>query len=335
MITDSSLGPILTDAKGMTLYLYDPDAQGESTCYDACEEAWPVLAVEDEDEAVAGEGTEESLIATTERTDGTYQVTYNKWPLYYFARGRRPGRRQRPGQGRRVVGRGLEAGRPSASDATARPRRVSSAQVAGGTLWRPGRASSRVGAGPPPTEETHGQPRQDPQRGPRGPQRERQDHLAEALLTGPAPSRAGPGRGRHEGAATRAGGGQARHLAVARARAVRVDRARRRDVQGQPHRHARDTPTSSARSTRRWRSPTSPCSWSARSRASRSGPRCCGSSARSAGIPRHGVRHQGGQGPRRLPPGARPAARAVRAGFVAAGAAARRGGRRCTGSPTC
>jgi predicted lipoprotein with Yx(FWY)xxD motif len=85
MVTDSSLGPILTDSKGMTLYLYDPDAQGESTCYDACEDAWPVLAVEDEDEAVAGEGTDESLIATTERTDGTYQVTYNKWPLYYFA----------------------------------------------------------------------------------------------------------------------------------------------------------------------------------------------------------------------------------------------------------
>ena len=91
MVTDSSLGKILTDSKGMTLYLYDPDAQGKSTCYDACEDAWPVLAVADEDQAKAGEGADQSLIGTTDRTDGTYQVTYNKWPLYYFVQDSAPG----------------------------------------------------------------------------------------------------------------------------------------------------------------------------------------------------------------------------------------------------
>jgi predicted lipoprotein with Yx(FWY)xxD motif len=99
MVSDSSLGKILTDSKGMALYLYDPDAQGESTCYDACEDAWPVLAVEDEDQAVAGEGADQSLVATTERTDGTYQVTYNKWPLYYFAQDAAPGDVKGQGKG--------------------------------------------------------------------------------------------------------------------------------------------------------------------------------------------------------------------------------------------
>jgi predicted lipoprotein with Yx(FWY)xxD motif len=99
MVTDSSLGKILTDSKGMTLYLYDPDAQGASTCYDACEDAWPVLTVPDEDQAIAGDGADQSLVGTTDRTDGSYQVTYNKWPLYYFAQDAAPGDVKGQGKG--------------------------------------------------------------------------------------------------------------------------------------------------------------------------------------------------------------------------------------------
>ena len=32
-----------------------------------------------------------SLLGTTERTDGTVQVTYNGWPLYYYEKGKAPG----------------------------------------------------------------------------------------------------------------------------------------------------------------------------------------------------------------------------------------------------
>lgn len=91
MVSETSLGPVLTDAEGMTLYMFDPDMQGESTCYDACEDAWPVLAVEEEGAEVAGEGADQALMGTTERTDGTYQVTYDDWPLYYFAQDAAPG----------------------------------------------------------------------------------------------------------------------------------------------------------------------------------------------------------------------------------------------------
>src|SRR3569623_2514103 len=37
---------ILTDSKGMTLYIWDKDAKGVSNCYDKCAPAWPPLLVD-------------------------------------------------------------------------------------------------------------------------------------------------------------------------------------------------------------------------------------------------------------------------------------------------
>ena len=80
-VTTSELGEILVDGEGMTLYLFIPDEQGASTCYDECEQNWPPL----EGPAEAVEGVDAALLDTTERDDGSVQVTYNGWPLYYFA----------------------------------------------------------------------------------------------------------------------------------------------------------------------------------------------------------------------------------------------------------
>jgi predicted lipoprotein with Yx(FWY)xxD motif len=80
-LAETSLGSVLVDAAGMTLYLFVPDGQGESTCYDDCEANWPPLT----GAASAGDGVDESMLGSVERTDGTTQVTYNGWPLYYFA----------------------------------------------------------------------------------------------------------------------------------------------------------------------------------------------------------------------------------------------------------
>jgi predicted lipoprotein with Yx(FWY)xxD motif/plastocyanin len=89
MVATSSLGDILVDAKGMTLYLFKNDTDGESTCYDSCATNWPPLLSEGQPQA--GEGINSALLGTVARTDGSMQVVYNKMPLYYFAKDTAPG----------------------------------------------------------------------------------------------------------------------------------------------------------------------------------------------------------------------------------------------------
>jgi len=90
LVADSALGPILTDATGMTLYLFTNDSPGESACSGDCLVNWPPLTVASADEAVAGEGVTGEL-GTIERDDGTLQVTIEGLPLYYFAGDGEPG----------------------------------------------------------------------------------------------------------------------------------------------------------------------------------------------------------------------------------------------------
>src|SRR5690606_17088806 len=81
----SEIGAYLVDQNGMALYLVVPAAQGPSTCYDDCATNWPPVTVESADALpTLGEGLDSSLVGTVERDDGTLQVTYNGWPLYYY-----------------------------------------------------------------------------------------------------------------------------------------------------------------------------------------------------------------------------------------------------------
>ena len=84
MVADSSLGEIVVDAEGMTVYMFDTDTQGagESTCEGQCATNWP--AVTTEGDPVAGDGVTGEL-GTITGVDGATQVTLNGWPLYYFA----------------------------------------------------------------------------------------------------------------------------------------------------------------------------------------------------------------------------------------------------------
>ena len=77
----------MVDDAGNTLYVFIPDDGGESTCYDGCADAWPPL----EGAAQAGGSIDAALLGTSPRTDGSVQVTYNGWPLYYFANDAAPG----------------------------------------------------------------------------------------------------------------------------------------------------------------------------------------------------------------------------------------------------
>lgn len=82
-VSDAAMGEILVDAEGRTLYMFDQDQRGASTCYEGCEPNWPPLVVDSE--PVAGAGVDQALLGTVEREDGSQQVTYADWPLYYYA----------------------------------------------------------------------------------------------------------------------------------------------------------------------------------------------------------------------------------------------------------
>jgi predicted lipoprotein with Yx(FWY)xxD motif len=91
----TSLGMILVDGSGRTLYLFEKDQPNQSACAGACVAAWPV----DQSSGApkAGSGVTASMLGTIKRSDNTTQVTYNKHPLYYFARDSQAG--QHNGQG--------------------------------------------------------------------------------------------------------------------------------------------------------------------------------------------------------------------------------------------
>jgi predicted lipoprotein with Yx(FWY)xxD motif len=94
-IATSSLGRILVDSKGITLYDFVKDKGTTSVCYGACAALWPPLITKAK--PVGGPGVHASLLGTTKRKDGKLEVTYGGHPLYYFVTDRKPG--QTTGQG--------------------------------------------------------------------------------------------------------------------------------------------------------------------------------------------------------------------------------------------
>jgi predicted lipoprotein with Yx(FWY)xxD motif len=83
-----TLGSILADDKGMILYLYTKDEGAKSACYGQCAVAWPPLLTKG---APAGTGIDTDRLGTTERDDGSTQVTYDGKPLYYYIKDVNPG----------------------------------------------------------------------------------------------------------------------------------------------------------------------------------------------------------------------------------------------------
>jgi len=83
------LGMVLVDSEGMTLYDFHKDKGTTSSCYGPCAEGWPPMLTEGEPSV--GNGAMSSKLGTTERKDGTMQVTYAGHPLYTFVEDKKPG----------------------------------------------------------------------------------------------------------------------------------------------------------------------------------------------------------------------------------------------------
>jgi predicted lipoprotein with Yx(FWY)xxD motif len=83
-VADLGAGKALVDPAGMTLYTYDRDSTGKSTCNGACLNLWPPFKAGDGDKG-AGDW---SVIT---RSDGAKQWAYKGKPLYRWHEDTKPG----------------------------------------------------------------------------------------------------------------------------------------------------------------------------------------------------------------------------------------------------
>jgi len=78
----------LVDAKGMTLYYYAKDKDGQSACTGGCLKAWPAFLATTVKVSAPLKASDFGVIT---RADGAQQTTYQGWPLYYWASDEKPG----------------------------------------------------------------------------------------------------------------------------------------------------------------------------------------------------------------------------------------------------
>jgi predicted lipoprotein with Yx(FWY)xxD motif len=81
-LSATKLGKILVASNGRTLYLFEKDKGGRSSCSGICATYWPPLT--SATKPTGGAGLKASLLGRVHRSDGKWQVTYNKHPLYTF-----------------------------------------------------------------------------------------------------------------------------------------------------------------------------------------------------------------------------------------------------------
>jgi predicted lipoprotein with Yx(FWY)xxD motif len=82
-VSSSQFGEVIFDGSNQAIYLFDKESSSTPECYGDCAVAWPPVLTEGE--PVATGAAEQKLLGTTERDDGTTQVTYAGQPLYYYA----------------------------------------------------------------------------------------------------------------------------------------------------------------------------------------------------------------------------------------------------------
>ena len=85
-VESSSLGDIVTDGEGRTLYVFTEDTGTTSNCTGGCATTWPALVAP----VTTGEGIT-GTVAEATQADGATQVTLNGHPLYYYAADAAPG----------------------------------------------------------------------------------------------------------------------------------------------------------------------------------------------------------------------------------------------------
>jgi predicted lipoprotein with Yx(FWY)xxD motif len=123
----TSLGTILVDSQGMTLYHLSGEVNGKFICTSsACLGVWhPLIA-----RSSGTPGGEVGSLGTVRRPEGTTQVTYRGTPLYTFKGDQQPG--ETKGQGIKDVGTwSVIATSPPSSNSSAEPEKSSGSGSSG------------------------------------------------------------------------------------------------------------------------------------------------------------------------------------------------------------
>jgi predicted lipoprotein with Yx(FWY)xxD motif len=114
----SSLGKIVTDGQGRTLYQFAKDTGMQSNCSGACAHFWPPFTASSKPATSSGVPT--GAVKLVKRADGAKQVTLNGHPLYYFSGDKSAG--QTTGQGLNDFGGKWSTLGPSGAKVTAAPK---------------------------------------------------------------------------------------------------------------------------------------------------------------------------------------------------------------------
>jgi predicted lipoprotein with Yx(FWY)xxD motif len=90
--TSTSLGTVLTDAKGFTLYYFLPEKNSTlGACTGGCLTTWPPLAATGAPTAASGVTGALATVSVMFNGATVTEVTYNGWPLHTFASDTGPG----------------------------------------------------------------------------------------------------------------------------------------------------------------------------------------------------------------------------------------------------
>lgn len=82
----TSLGTVLTDAHGLTLYYFLPEKGGvASACSATCLKAWPPVVASGSPTSSSGVTGSLGVVSITFNGASVNQVTYNGWPLHTFS----------------------------------------------------------------------------------------------------------------------------------------------------------------------------------------------------------------------------------------------------------
>jgi predicted lipoprotein with Yx(FWY)xxD motif len=93
-VANTKLGDVIVDGNGMTLYMFAPDRYNVSVCEGQCLAAWPPVMLapgtSTSDVELSG-NLRKSKLGVAMRENGSRQLTYNGWALYYWFRDSKAG----------------------------------------------------------------------------------------------------------------------------------------------------------------------------------------------------------------------------------------------------